>query len=179
MKQYFKLLSPLILVILLVPGCRSHNNNTLPNSSANPSVSPSSTTSTTTMNLAHEEANSVENTEGPLYEKTTSVMDLAVILSNEMANGYFDYVTKVFDSSMQEKYSIESLYTKWNSTVSDFGKFLSLTDVKQEIEHSTCYVSTILQYENNNLLLHFTFTKNQLLSNLELQDYDSVTFSEH
>lgn len=106
-------------------------------------------------------------------------MDLAVILSNEMANGYFDYVTKVFDSSMQEKYSIESLYTKWNSTVSDFGKFLSLTDVKQEVEHSTYYVSTILQYENNNLLLHFTFTKNQLLSNLELQDYDSVTFSEH
>lgn len=165
MKQYLKLLSPLILVILLVPGCRSHNNNTLPNSSANPSVSPSSTTSTTTMNLAH--------------EKTTSAMDLAVILSNEMANGYFDYVTKVFDSSMQEKYSIESLYTKWNSTVSDFGKFLSLTDVKQEVEHSTYYVSTILQYENNNLLLHFTFTKNQLLSNLELQDYDSVTFSEH
>lgn len=175
----------LLTLMLSLLGCNrtsSTPNITSPSPIARTTTTEPSPTSTTSITgrkvvpineeLLKEKEEAVES----LYEKPDTLLELAVILSNEMANGYFDYVTKVFDSHLKEKYTIESFMTIWNEQIKDFGQFKSLTDVVQKPEGDSCNILTILQYEHNNLLLKFTFNKERLLTDFAMKSYESTTF---
>lgn len=135
------------------------------------SVAPASTANVSPPSVAQ-----INESIEALYEQPSSLLELGKILSSEMADGYFDYVTKLFADNMNEVYCIESLLTFWNETVKDYGQFLGLTDAIHEDNTTYDTIFTILQYEHKNLLVGLTFNKDQQITNFSLNDYATTTF---
>lgn len=169
--KHIRLVLGITAVMLVTAGCKK---STEPNE---PVSEPTQTVTVEPTKAPEKEKPSptvkpVFNEEPEVFDESMA-LQIAKEMTQEMLDGKFERIAKAMPDETQATYTPEYLKSGYDTTVLPLGSFIGVQESKAQTVDGIIYVGSILEYENNGLLVTFGFNTEQRLTTFYL-NYQTI-----